>query len=98
LTSDPAGVIRATTSVNVEQRAMYEIERGVNPPPAPGVKYPFARLKINESFFVLGKTPRDLNGSVAHWTRKLRRRFTLRRIANEENGGGGPGVRVWRVR
>lgn len=79
---------------------MYKIEMGVPIPPRKtkrkGSKYPFADLKINESFFIeaaddepVVKVMRRIVTTIGRISKTLGVRFTVRSYDN--------GVRVWRV-
>ena len=53
------------------------------------VMYPFAKLKVGESFFVPGMTSTKFGSTRGYHARKLRRTFTARNLDG--------GVRVWRT-
>ena len=68
----------------------YPIEKNV--PILPTIhrhKYPFDKLKVGESFQVLGKTSTCMGGTTCRWKKKLGWDYTIRRTEN--------GCRVWRV-
>jgi hypothetical protein len=69
---------------------MIKIEANVPLPPAKQAKYPYARLKVGESFFVKGKKIHDMGGSTAYWSKRLNTQYVIRTE--------GDGVRIWRIR
>lgn len=71
-----------------------QIEKNV-PLPANNreVKFPFAEMEVNDSFFVEGRTTKSFASITQHWRRKMNHRYATRNV--EENGV--KGVRVWRV-
>ena len=56
-------------------------------------KYPFALLKVGQSFFVPEKTVKTFGPTVQGQKNKLRQNFTIRNTTRE----GVEGVQVWRT-
>jgi hypothetical protein len=52
-------------------------------------KYPIADLAVGDSFFAPSRTPKELQGTLVHWRRKLGTRYMARKVDG--------GARVWRV-
>jgi hypothetical protein len=78
----------------------YEIEHGIPVPPSLsgiGEKMPFDKMKVGDSFFVPAHVSngdarpirKRLASVVAYYSKKLGKRFALRKVDD--------GVRIWRV-
>lgn len=69
-----------------------KIERGIKPPkPRRGRKplYPWADLKVGESFLAENKSIRNFRGMASNMGRTLKRQYQAKEVPE--------GVRVWRV-
>lgn len=78
----------------------FEINRNVEIPPAtsgrrPGSsKYPFAKMRKGDSFFVPGGTPSRMSGALSAFKKaNPELKFTCRSVTENEQAG----VRIWRV-
>jgi len=65
-------------------------------------KYPFAQMKIGDSFFIEGERGSVISGSIQHWNKKLAPAKFVTRIYDDKDKrqvkGGVEGVRVFRVK
>lgn len=67
-----------------------KVEQGVALPPAPSnTRYPFAQLKVGDSFFAAADKADSACASVSYWARKTGFKFTSRSVDG--------GVRIWRI-
>jgi len=64
--------------------------------------YPFAKMKVGDSFFVPAKEGSEISGSIGYWTKKLHPAVFKSRLYDNngvrENRGGIDGLRIFRVK
>jgi hypothetical protein len=55
-------------------------------------KYPFANMKIGQSFLIKGKKTASISSTVKHWclASGSKFKFTIRKLEND--------VRIWRIK
>lgn len=79
---------------------MFEIEEGI-PVPEKGVfgasKYPWAAMKVGDSFFVPGSTKKNFQGTVYQVAKKTGATYRVENAEKVTDGETVAGVRCWRV-
>lgn len=66
----------------------YEIEKNI-PLPEKRSVYPFADMKVGDSFFAEGKKTNQLQNAAKHWVKSKGWKFTAQSTDD--------GARIWRV-
>lgn len=68
-----------------------KVEHGIPMPASRSIgRYPWAEMKVGDSFYAPGKKHDQVSGMTSYWSKRLGRKFAARRWDK--------GVRVWRIK